>query len=410
MTNVNVANDRVRVAKKRRRARVYYAAGPGNLIGAYQQWRDGDHPTDVVITYSSQFFEVCRRLDAEGYAVASSPDYPEDIEVREGPYRVRHRPCPWERWQGPMFHVGEYIGTLWHIASILRYGAWYLFSVLRLFGIEVVPVLMVVLWAKYKPMGKGRRFLMRLNRHFFRRSISAVVSMSEDCSRQVREISNGRPAPIELFVPKFCPDLFKGLEPPAPSPPFRVLYAGRIERYKGVFDLLEIARRFAAEGRTDVEFDLCGGGSASDELRRDVEQAGLAGRFRMHGHCDQKALIRMYGSSHVVIVPTRTEFVEGFNQVLVEAVISGKPVITSSVCPALENVREAAVEVPPDDVNAYGDAILRLRDDPAFYAQKQRACPAVRDQYLNSDLTFDNVIGRILGTILEPRRLIDPRP
>ena len=88
----------------------------------------------------------------------------------------------------------------------------------------------------------------------------------------------------------------------------------------------------------------------------------------------------MYGASHVVVVPTRAEFPEGFNQVLAEAVISGKPVITSSVCPALEVVKEAAVEVPPDDVEAYGDAILRLYEDSALYAEKQNACPTVRER------------------------------
>jgi len=37
--------------------------------------------------------------------------------------------------------------------------------------------------------------------------------------------------------------------------PFRVLFVGRIERFKGVFDLLDIAQRFSSEAQ-DIIFDL----------------------------------------------------------------------------------------------------------------------------------------------------------
>ena len=53
----------------------------------------------------------------------------------------------------------------------------------------------------------------------------------------------------------------------------------------------------------------------------------------------------MYDDAHVVIVPTTSDFIEGFNKVVAEAVLAGKPVITSSVCPALEYVRDAVIEV-----------------------------------------------------------------
>ncbi|MBV8317172.1 MAG: glycosyltransferase [Planctomycetaceae bacterium] len=413
MTNLSVMSDRDRLAQERRRPRVYYPAGPGNLIGAFRRWlrEDAEDPNQMAVTYSGQLFDVCRKFECEVMAVASSPSYPKAEELRDGPFRVRHRPSLWELWHGPMYHIGEYLGNMRHIASALWFGAdivvihggyghWYLFAPLRLLGIELVPVLMVVLWPKHRPLGRAKRFIQRLNGWFFRHSASVILSASEDCTRQVLEITDGRPASIKPFLPKYRPGLFDGLEPPAPPPPFRVLYAGRIESNKGVFDLLEIARRFAAEGRTDIAFDLCGNGSALNELRREVERAGLADRFRMHGYCDQSMMCRMYGSAHVVIVPTKTEFVEGFNQVVAEAVMSGKPVITSSVCPALEVVSEAAVEVPPDDVQAYGDAILRLYGDPAFYAEKEWACTALRDKLLNSDLTYGNVIERVFEDIL----------
>jgi glycosyltransferase involved in cell wall biosynthesis len=165
-----------------------------------------------------------------------------------------------------------------------------------------------------------------------------------------------------------------------------VLFAGRIERSKGVFDLLNIARRFAAVGRTDVVFDLCGSGSALDELRRAVNESGVSATFNMHGHCDRQTMKGMFEKCHAVIVPTTTQFVEGFNQVVVEAVLAGRPVITSEVCPALEYVRDAVVEVPSDDVDAYHLAILNLMDDDALYERKCAACPGLQAQFYDISL------------------------
>src|SRR6185503_9776339 len=90
---------------------------------------------------------------------------------------------------------------------------------------------------------------------------------------------------------------------------------------------------------------------------------------------------RMFSEAHVVIVPTTTDFLEGFNQVVAEGVLSGRPVITSSVCPALDYVREAVIEVAPDDVKGYGDAILKLREDAAFYEAKAAACRQAQAQF-----------------------------
>jgi hypothetical protein len=55
--------------------RVLYAAGPGDVIGTYSYWVKGqDDPLQVSKTYSSQFYEVCRAIDAQAYVI-SSPMY-----------------------------------------------------------------------------------------------------------------------------------------------------------------------------------------------------------------------------------------------------------------------------------------------------------------------------------------------
>jgi glycosyltransferase involved in cell wall biosynthesis len=182
--------------------------------------------------------------------------------------------------------------------------------------------------------------IRNLNARFFRHRVTAVLSLSNDITEQVKEMLAGSSLPIIPFLPTYRPESFgEGFGPPPPAPPFRVFFAGRIERNKGVFDLLGIAKQFFADGRRDIEFDLCGDGSQLESLRAAVVESGLADRFRCHGHSTKPFMRQMYEQCHVVIVPTTSDFVEGFNKVVAEAVLAGRPVITSSVCPALEYVR-----------------------------------------------------------------------
>ena len=82
-----------------------------------------------------------------------------------------------------------------------------------------------------------------------------------------------------------------------------------------------------------------------------------------------------------------------------EGVLAGKPVITSSVCTALEYVRDAVLEVPPDDVKAYGDAILRLADDAELYESKRRGCTVCQSQFYDSARGWGAAVRQMLKVI-----------
>jgi glycosyltransferase involved in cell wall biosynthesis len=99
-------------------------------------------------------------------------------------------------------------------------------------------------------------------------------------------------------------------------------------------------------------------------------------------------LRRIYARAHSVIVPTTAEFAEGFNMVVAEAVLAGRPVVTSAVCPAVHYLGDAVVQVPVDDVDAYERAIERLADDPKFYAQTRDAGSAVRERFFDPQNSF----------------------
>ena len=368
-----------------------YAAGPGDVIGTYRYWREGrDDPGQVAMTYSGQFFDVCRELGASGYVIAS---HPRREVVKDGTFRVEHKRIPFAKSIGLLYHLGQVLSGLQMIVSALRFRAealvicdgtchWFPLRMLPRLGIAVIPTIHCMLWRKCAPPpGRGQRILRRIDRPFWRRSAAVVLAASRDIIQQIDELAGAERRPVVEFLPTYRREAFPDTCDPPERRPFRVLFAGRIERYKGVFDLLEIAMRLAAAGRTDIEFDLCGSGSALPELIEHVEKSGLPGRFRLHGHCDQSAMREMFRLCHALIVPTTTDFAEGFNQVVAEGVLAGRPVITSNVCPALDYVRDAVLEVPPDDVSAYEQAILRLCDDHELYERKRQACLALKDQF-----------------------------
>ena len=57
--------------------------------------------------------------------------------------------------------------------------------------------------------------------------------------------------------------------------PFRVFFAGRIEINKGVYDIVEIARRLSADRSGAFRFDICGIGSELNNLRQRIDTLNL---------------------------------------------------------------------------------------------------------------------------------------
>lgn len=375
----------------RRPLRLMYAAGPGDIIGTFEHWREGrDDPGQVAQTYSGQFYDVCRELGAEGYAIAS---HPRRQIVQDGQFRIEHRRIPFSKAPSPLYHLGQLLSAARTAWGALRFGAdlliisdgtchWFPLRVLPKLGVTIIPTVHCMLWRKSAPPpGRVKRIINWLDRPFWRRSAGSILSASSDITRQIAQFAGGSHRPAIEFLPTYRAGTFEDLIPPDPLKPFRVLFAGRIESFKGVFDLLAISKNLNAIGRTEIEFDLCGAGSALERLKQEALQAGVSDRFRIHGHRDRTKMRQMFRDCHVLIVPTTSDFAEGFNQVVVEGVLAGRPVVTSDVCPALDYVKDAVVQVPADDVQAYQDAIVQLCDDRALYDQKRQASVALQGPF-----------------------------
>lgn len=388
--------------------RILYAVGPEDVIEAYNYWINGqDAPSQVSVTFSSQFYEVCRTLDAKGYVIAQSN---KQEFVQDERFIIERRPVPLPRASGIFYHLRQVWCGLQLLASAIRFRAnvvvadsgttyWFVLSLFSWIGIKVIPSLHCLLWCKYLTPRLVDKLNLTLSRNLFASDCQGILVASQDIAKQISQLTRGKHQPIFEFFSTYRRADFVNISEPSVASPFRVLFAGRVEEEKGVFDLLEIAKRFATEGRQDIIFDICGEGSALESLRLAANLSGVDNLFICHGYCSKPQMREMFSRSHVVIVPTRTDFIEGFNRVVCESILSGRPVVTSAVCPALSYVRDAVVEVPPNDVQAYGDALLALYSDRQLYEQKRQACLIAQEQFYDNTKSWGSALKSILLTI-----------
>ena len=384
------------------------------MIGTYRHWVEGrDDPFVPDVAYSRQFFDVCRAAGASAWVISA---HREAGFLEDGPFRIEHRPIPWDDRGGLRFHSGRLLYGLGFLRSALRYRAdvviaahgipWHVLSLIAQTGRQVIPAVHNTLWLASTPPDRAARAFLRLARPLFARDSLAILSHPGTCVEQVRALTGGRPRPIVPFLSFYRRDTFGGLSERAKAwRPFRVLYAGRVETEKGVFDLLEVARLLAKEGRSEIEFDVCGTGSALEQLRRSVDAAGLGARFRCHGWLDMETYRSMFGQCHVVVVPTRRDYTEGFNAVIVEAVLAGRPVIASRVCPSLGLVQDASLGVAAEDIAGYKAALLSLCDDPGHYERKRQATQRVQEQFYDPERSWGAGLQRILEAFQQQREV-----
>ena len=81
-----------------------------------------------------------------------------------------------------------------------------------------------------------------------------------------------------------------------------------------------------------------------------------------------------------------------------------RPVVTSSVCPSLYYMGDAAIEVPPNDIQAYGDALLALYKNKQLYEQKRRACLQVQEQFYDKNKSWGFALESILIAVNQQQK------
>lgn len=372
--------------------KIAYLSGPANTREIYREWAGNQRQAYFGTDYMKQYLQLATDVGAESYVVSWYGDQKDTRRI--GPFTFDNRPIT--SANGARYYLDMLVWHLKVLAKLTKFrpdillltgnqNFWWLLSPIRLWGTKIITSHHAVLWMKFLRPNWLCRLMIKLNGMLILKPATAILVTSTDIRRQVEEVlgADASGADIAEHLPTYSREQFAGIEPP-PIPslrPFRILFLGRIERNKGVFDIVEIARRLELDEPGKYRFDLCGNGGDLQLLRQQVDDAGLSDVVRCHGFCAAEQIRPLLNQSHLCIVPTRSNFEAGFEMTCSEAILAGRPLITSAVCPALEYLVDASIEAKPDDPDSYRQAILQLSKEPQLFEQKRAACGPLQAQF-----------------------------
>lgn len=387
--------------------KLFAALGPGDIVGAHRsQMRKEPVLSETSITFSGQLLEYCRERNIEILALSHNRRID---SLSEGPLDVENRPRRFMGRGGIWYHLSSVAYGLYLATRARRFDAdlaiidsgsahYFALAPFRLLGIPVVINFHNTLWPNgFQPEGWLAKLIGVLDGCFFRHVAAGAIGCSPECGSQVRRIGR-QTLPFFEYRSQFRSE---GLQrcPPRECDlnPFRVIFVGRIERSKGVLDLLSMAELLRDRSRVPVIFDVCGEGSSLTELKHGVSQKGLDEIVRIRGRLARPQLVEAYAQAHAVVVPTRSDFCEGLPLVCAEAVLANLPIITSRLSNALPVLGPAIIEAQPENVESYAEAIATLAEDRETYDRLSSACSDLARQFLDRSQSYPAAVDRLIA-------------
>ena len=154
---------------------------------------------------------------------------------------------------------------------------------------------------------------------------------------------------------------------------YSFLFLSRIQKEKGIAELLAAVRNLKANGVNNFTLTVVGGGPFLDDVKRLVQEYGIDDRVSIEGAVDDEDRKKKYYlDADIYILPTY--YKEGFPRTLYEAMIFGTPILTTFVSgiPSLMVDMENCKELEPMSVKSIEEGIdfaIRFYDAMGSYAK-----------------------------------------
>ena len=152
-----------------------------------------------------------------------------------------------------------------------------------------------------------------------------------------------------------------------------VLFVGRLDPTKGVFELLAAFRRIRASTAMPVRLVFAGAGEALDLLRRLVSRYGLDGQVDILGAVDNRQVAALMRAADVLVAPSIStrRWAEQVGMVLLQGMGCGHPVVTtrSGSIPEFVDDEVTGLLIPERAPDELSNALVRILSDNALRRQ-----------------------------------------
>jgi glycosyltransferase involved in cell wall biosynthesis len=178
----------------------------------------------------------------------------------------------------------------------------------------------------------------------------------------------------------------------------RLIIACRQDKEKGGAVVIESLPQ-VAESFPEVHLDVVGDGNALEDLKLQARSLGVEHRVRFHDRVEPKAVLRLLRRAHLFCYPTAAS--EGFPKVVLEALASGLPVITTpvSVLPQLIT-GDCGTVLSERTPAAVARAVIEILSDPERYEHMSRSAVEAARAY--SLECWRDTIGDLLRSSWQP--------
>jgi glycosyltransferase involved in cell wall biosynthesis len=209
-----------------------------------------------------------------------------------------------------------------------------------------------------------------LSRYVYRRALCATVVstfLKDKLLRYVEAVPADRVMVIPMPVGM---ETFPKTDPPKNEAP-NLLSVARFTRQKRLDDIIMAAARLAGQG-VSFRVIMVGEGPLEGELKDLVKREGLADRFEFVPLVAQQRLGELYRQSDIVVLSSEEE---GFGLVLVEAGLTGRPVVGARSGGIVDIIDDGVngLLYEPGDVEALAGCLRALFSDAALRARMGEA-------------------------------------
>jgi glycosyltransferase involved in cell wall biosynthesis len=211
-----------------------------------------------------------------------------------------------------------------------------------------------------------------------RRELDHIIALTNKTKEALLE-EGANPNKISVighFVDtrRFHPSAAASKRRKSENPAITVLFSGRLEDYKGVFDILEAAKRMTHDTNLHtyrIQWIFVGEGLALGRMLAIEKQNGLV-PFVTHLSAAYDRMPEMYEKADIFVAPSKPTktYDEQYCTSLLEAQAMGLPIVSTKTGGIPENVGDAAVLIKP------GDPIRLAKEITSFIVN-----PKKREQY-----------------------------